>query len=86
MWLLAIIGLWLLLFISAYGSPYVESQTAIMAHTCLGINLVVYGVFLFIGLFDPSILAPIILNYVTNMMWIISLIYFRIKITDKNLH
>lgn len=84
-WLIAIIGLWLLLFMSAYGSPYMESQTAILAYTCLGINLAVYGTFLFIGLFNPSILAPIILNYITNMMWIISLIYFRIKLTDKNL-
>ena len=84
-WMISIIGLWVLLVLAAYGSPLIEKKTAFAAHTCLGINLVIYGIFLIIGCFDPSISAPLILNYVTNMMWVTSLIYFRIKMADKNL-
>lgn len=84
-WLISIIGLSILLLVSAYGSPEVEEKTTLVAHICLGINLVIYGLFLALGIPDPSISVPIILNYITNMMWIVSLIYFRIKLTDKNL-
>ena len=77
LWLITIVGLVFVLIYGTYGKEGCEGKIGKIAYFFLGVAFVLYGTLLILAVLNPVVAWPIVLNYLINLSWIISLIYFR---------
>ena len=76
-WALLIVGMIFILIYGTYGSKECEGKITTLAYILLSSCFVLYSILLILALLNPVITWPVILTYIINIGWIMSLIYFR---------
>ena len=83
LWLILIFVLAALLLVFLYKKDKNQPGLATVVHHGYFILSLIYLIFFFLGIVNPVVAWPIVLNYMVNFVWSIALIFFRIRIKDK---
>jgi hypothetical protein len=77
LWILTIIGMTFILVYGTYGKKECEEKISKIAYLLMASGFVLYGSLIILSLLNPIVAWPVILNYMVNLVWIMSLIYFK---------
>lgn len=82
-WLVLIFVLSAMLLVFLYKKDKNQPELATGVHYGYFILSLLYLIFFFLGIFNPVVAWPIVLNYIVNFVWSIVLIFFRIRVKDS---
>lgn len=82
LWLFTIVGLVFVLIYGTYGKKECEEKIGKLAYILLASSFLLYGSLLVLSIIIPVVAWPVVLNYLINLSWVISLIYFRREFSE----
>lgn len=81
LWLLCIVGMTFILIYGTYGKKECQEKISKLAYLLMAGGFVLYGSLVILAIMNPIVAWPVILNYIVNLGWVMSLVYFRREFT-----